>query len=94
MSQTIKAPRHGIGIVSNRKIPFRMWLNEQPRKSLKFRKEIQRSDENGWTVEEFALEAVYRGLDIRFYTAASWAKGTQPRTLRAIVQEKFPTVRF
>ncbi len=94
MANAIKVRRHGLGITSNRKIPFRMWLNEQKRSELTYRKDVQRPDENGWTAEDFALEANKRGLDIRVWTAVKWCSGTQPREVRHSLARVFKTIRF
>lgn len=93
MSHAIKIRRHGLGVTSSRKIPFRMWLSDQPRSELTYRK-VQRQDEKGWTVEDFALECLKRGLDIRFWTACKWASGTQPREIRYTLEREFKGIRF
>lgn len=91
--KAIKVRRHGLGTITNKKVPFRMWLDEQPRKELTYR-EVTRPDEKGITVEDFVLEALKRGVPVRYYTAAKWATGTQPREMRILVEKAFPTVRF
>lgn len=93
MAHAIKIKRHGLGVASNRKIPFRLWLNEQPRKALTYRV-VPRQDEKGWTAEDFALEALKRGVDTRFYTVCKWASGTQPREIRNSLERSFPGIRF
>lgn len=93
MANAIKIRRHGLGMTTNRKVPFRMWLNEQPRKELTYR-EVSRQDELGWTAEDFALEAIKRGVDTRMYTVAKWATGTQPREIRNSLERAFKGIRF
>ncbi len=93
MSHAIKVRRHGLGITSNRKVPFRMWLNEQPRKKLTYR-EVDRQDENGWSTEDFSMEALKRGVNVRFFTALKWASGTMPREIRFSLEKAFPGIRF
>lgn len=93
MGHAIKIRRHGLGTPSSRKVPFRMWLNEQPRSKLTYRK-VTRQDELGWTAEDFAMEALKRGVDTRFYTVCKWACGTQPREVRNSLEREFPGIRF
>lgn len=93
MAHAIKIRRHGLGVPSSRKIPFRMWLNEQPRKLLTYR-DVPRVDENGWTTEDFALEAMKRGVDVRVLTAVKWCSGTQPREIRKSLERAFKGIRF
>lgn len=93
MSHAIKIRRHGLGTPSSRKVPFRMWLNEQPRKDLTYRK-VARQDENGWTAEDFALECLTRDLPVRFYTVCKWCTGTQPREIRVLLEKAFKGIRF
>lgn len=52
-------------------------------------------DEKGLTIEGFVAEALKRGVNIRFYSAAKWARGTMPRitTLEDLTQA-FPDIRF
>lgn len=93
MVHAIKIKRHGLGVPSNRKVPFRVWLNEQPRSELTYRK-VQRQDEKGWTAEDFAMEALKRGVDTRFYTVCKWATGTQPREIRNTLERAFKGIKF
>ncbi len=93
MPHAIKIKRHGLGIPHNRKVPFRLWLNEQPRKDLTYR-EVLRPDEKGWTAEDFALEALKRGVDVRFQTVCKWASGSQPRQVRYQIERVFDGIRF
>lgn len=76
------------------KIPFRLWLNAQKRSELTYRKDVQRPGENGWTAEDFALEANNRGIDIRVFTVIKWSSGTQPREVRYSLARVFKTIRF
>jgi len=52
-------------------------------------------DRKGLTVEGFVGEAARRGVNIRFYSAAKWARGTEPRiTTREDLQKAFPGIVF
>lgn len=94
MAHAIKIKRHGLGVPSSRKVPFRMWLNEQPRAELTYRENLPQKEEKGWKTEDFALEAIKRGVDTRFYTVCKWACGTQPREIRRSLDRAFPGIRF
>lgn len=78
-----------------RKTPFRKWLDEQPRADLTYDKMIQRVDDNGWTAEDFAMEARHRGVETRVQTVHKWSGGSQPRfmTLHAL-RKAFPEIAF
>lgn len=93
MPKALTVKRHGLGLTLSRKIPFRLWLNEQDRSELTYR-EVDRKEEKGWTSEDFALEACKRGVDVRVLTVVKWARGTQPREIRRALERTFPGVRF
>lgn len=95
MSRAIKIRRPGLGKGFTRKVPFREWLNEQPRSALTYRKDIPRKDEKVWTTEDFVMEGMHRGVDVRMMTAYRWCSGTQPRWMAfQPLQRVFKTIRF
>lgn len=95
MSTALKIKRAGLGVKTYRKVPFREWLNAQPRKALTYRKEIENRDGVGWKTEDFIEESRKRAVDLRIGTAFKWASGTIPRWL-ALNQLKlaFPGIKF
>ncbi len=93
MGHAIKIRRHGLGVTSSRKVPFRMWLNEQPRSALTYR-DVDRKDEKGWTTEDFAMQATKLGVDVRVWTVCKWASGTQPREIRHSLARIFKDIKF
>lgn len=95
MPAALKIKRAGLGVKTYRKVPFREWLNEQPRKELTYRKDIENRDGVGWKTEDFIEEARKRGIDLRIGTAFKWASGSVPRWLTLNQLKKaFPTTRF
>ena len=78
MSKAVKVRRAGISR-AKKKIPFRAWLDNLPRKLLTYSKNIHDPEGTGWTTEDFALESNTRGARVRIKTADKWSTGTQPR---------------
>lgn len=93
--QAIKVRRKGIVGSAARKPPFRAWLDEQPRKALTYKKDLPNRDALGWRNEDFVMEAIHRGLDIRWGTVLKWVTGTVPRYMSMTpLKETFPTIQF
>lgn len=94
--QIIRVKRSGIGVGDRKNVPaFRAWLNSQARTGLTYRKDIERKDEIGWTAPDFTLEALNRGVEVKFGTTLSWARGHQPRTLGLdAIRKAFPSIQF
>ncbi len=99
MANTVKVRRHGISR-RRKKNAFRAWLETLPRKFLTYAKklghELKDPDGEGWTAEDFTLEANVRGISLRIGTVFKWCTGTKPRDIglgdlqRAFKKEKIP----
>ena len=94
MAHTIKVRRSGIERIF-KKTEFRKWLDDQPRKSLTYKKDIERREANGWTTEDFVRESWHRGLDVRIGTTLKWASGTQPKAMAlSLLRREFSGIKF
>lgn len=88
MATTIKVRRAGISR-RRKKVPFRAWLDSLPRKWLTYSPITKRYQEGeGWTTEDFVLEANHRGLNVRIMTAYKWCSGTVPRWMTHATLER------
>lgn len=100
MAHAVKVRRSGIEKIFGKVKPFRHWLNEQPRKTLTYRKGHNPSDllgeeKTGWRTEDFVREAWARGLELRIGTVNKWLEGSQPRVMAMQqLRETFPTITF
>ena len=75
--------------------PFKAWLNSQPRTALTYAKFIPRQGAEGWTEEDFALEARQRGVPLSIWTVCALARKKDPQPMNGPrLREKFPGVPF
>ncbi len=95
MSHAVKVKRSGIAGIFKKKNPFLVWISEQPRKDLTYKKDIERREEKGWVLEDFIRESWERGVDVRMGTVNKWREGHKPRVIALhALREAFPTIQF